>query len=204
MPQPPPHLDGLIVLGAPVNPQGGPGRVARLRMVHTLELWRTRYPECLIFITGGRRPGAPISEAAALARWSAEWAAGRWGTAVGESLAGRLILDERSHNTAASARNLLALIRPRQLGALGLVTDTLHMSRARFLFRRHFARHGIAIHSLPVPGVLRPYWQRGRYWWLTRMALREGGAWLKVMRDPGPGTEKAIAQGGIAFPGLQP
>ena len=178
-----PPVDGLIVLGARVNPQGQPGRVARLRLVHALTLWRSRYPGSLIFLTGGRRPGVPVSEAAVMARWACQWAAANWPAEIRESLASCLILEESSHNTAASARNLLDLVRRRELGALGLVTDALHMRRARFLFRRHFARHGIAIHPLPVPGVLKHYWQRGRYLWLGKMALREGGAWVKVLGD---------------------
>jgi uncharacterized SAM-binding protein YcdF (DUF218 family) len=181
MPQFPPHLDGLIVLGAPVNPQGRPGRVARRRMAHALRLWRTRYPESLLIITGGRRPGAPVSEAQALARWSQEWAAEQWGQEVSDALPPRLLLEEASLNTAASARNLLALVKAQNLGALGLVTDNLHMRRARFLFQRHWAGHGLTFHPLPVPGVLKEYWQQRRYWWLIRMTLREGGAWLKVL-----------------------
>ena len=178
-----PPVDGLIVLGARVNPQGQPGRVARLRLVHALTLWWSRYPGSLIFLTGGRRPGIPVSEAAAMARWSGDWAAAHWPAEIRESLASCLILEESSPNTAASARNLLALVRLRELGVLGLVTDALHMRRARFLFRRHFARHGIAIHPLPVPGVLKHYWERGRYLQLGKMALREGGAWVKVLSD---------------------
>lgn len=185
MDPPRPPLDGLIVLGARVNPQGEPGRVARLRLIHALNLWRTCYPECLIFITGGLKPGAPVSEAESMARWSGDWAAAQWGAEVAESLAGRLILEEASHNTAASARNLLPQAKMRQLRSLGVVTDALHLPRAHFLFRRQFARHGITIHPLPVPGVLTHYWQRRRYLWLTKMALREGGAWVKVL---GQGT----------------
>ncbi len=177
----PPALDALIVLGARLNPKGEPGRVARLRLVHALTLWRTLYPESLIFLTGGRKTGTPISEAAAMARWSCGWAEEQWGPEARQSLASLLILEEASPNTAASAKNLLALIEPRRLQALGLVSDALHLPRARLLFRRHFARHGIAIHPFPVPGVLKDYWQRGRYLWLTKMALREGGAWLKVV-----------------------
>jgi uncharacterized SAM-binding protein YcdF (DUF218 family) len=179
----PPALDGLIVLGAPVNPQGQPGRVARLRLVHALILWQSLYPGSLVLLSGGRRPGAPVSEAAAMAGWADEWAAAHWPVTLREALAASLILEEASHNTAASARNLLALARERDLAALGLVTDSLHMSRARFLFRRHFRPHGVAVHPFPVPGVLQNYWRRGRYLWLGKMALREGGAWLKVLRD---------------------
>ena len=56
----PPHLDGLIILGARVNPQGEPGRVARMRLVHGLSLWRSSCPEGLVFITGGPLAGIPL------------------------------------------------------------------------------------------------------------------------------------------------
>jgi len=176
-----PPLDGLIVLGARVNPQGQAGRVARLRLLHALDLWRSLYPGTYLFVTGGRRPGTIITEAAAMAQWVRDWTAAHWDAPAQESLISRLILEELSHNTAASARHLLPLVQQLELNTLGLVSDALHMRRARFLFRRHFARHGIAIHPFPVPGVLKHYWQQRRYLWLTKMALREGGAWLKVL-----------------------
>ena len=176
-----PPLDGLIVLGARVNPQGQAGRVARMRLHHALELWRSLYPGTYLLITGGRQPGAIITEAAAMAQWVRDWTAANWDPPAQESLASRLILEELSHNTAASAHHLLPLVQQLKLTTLGLVSDALHMRRARFLFQRYFARHGIAIHPFPVTGVLKHYWQRRRYLWLTKMALREGGAWLKVL-----------------------
>ena len=64
---------------------------------------------------------------------------------------------------------------------MGLVSDALHMHRAHYLFRRHYRQHPVSLHPLPVPGVIRHYWQNRRYLWLTRMALRETGAWLKIL-----------------------
>jgi hypothetical protein len=64
---------------------------------------------------------------------------------------------------------------------VGLVTDRLHISRAHYLFRRHFSGHGIAVRPLPAPGLFRPYWRQRRFLRLAKMALREGGAWLKVL-----------------------
>jgi uncharacterized SAM-binding protein YcdF (DUF218 family) len=177
----PAHLDALIVLGARINPQGQPGRVARMRLLHALDLWRTRYPECRIFLSGARRPGTTVSEAVAMARWSCDWAGENWGVLWRKSRDARLVLDKVSHNTAASARNTLRLAQSLQLNAVGLVSDALHLRRAQFLFQRHFARHGITVHPFPVPGVLKHYWRRRRFLWLTRMALREGGAWLKTL-----------------------
>jgi uncharacterized SAM-binding protein YcdF (DUF218 family) len=177
-----PPLDALIVLGARLHPQGGPGRVARLRLLHALHLWRHHYPQIPILITGGRQPGGAASEARVMAQWSLTWVGENWGPAFQEKLRPCLILEEASRNTRASAANTLPLLAPNlQCRVVGLVSDTLHMPRARFLFARHFRPRSIGVHPLPARGLLRHYWQHRRYWWLGKMALREGGAWLKVL-----------------------
>jgi len=176
-----PPLEGLIVLGARLNPEGEPGRVARLRLLHALELWRDRYPEGYLLITGGRSRGSTISEAQSMSRWALNWVAENWGPELRDRLAPLLILEEASLDTAASAQNTLPLILRLNLQLVGLVSDGLHIRRAHYLFRRHFAPHRITVHPFPVPGVLRHYWRRRRYLWLSKMALREGGAWLKVL-----------------------
>jgi len=116
-----------------------------------------------------------------MAGWSLDWVADNWGAGVREELAACLVLEEASLNTAASAYNTLPLVQGLGRRAVGLVSDRLHLRRAYFLFRRHFARHGITLHPRAAPGLLRHYWRQRRYLWLTKMALREGGAWLKVL-----------------------
>ncbi|MGA8571401.1 MAG: YdcF family protein [Desulfobaccales bacterium] len=170
----------LIVLGARLNPQGQPGRVARLRLLHALELWRQLNPGCHLLITGGPTSGA-ISEARSMAGWSLEWVAANWGPGLREELAPCLILEEASRNTAASAANTLPLALDLEVEAVGLVSDRLHMKRAHYLFRRCYQRQGIIIQPLPAPGLLHHYWRQRRYLRLARMLLREGGAWLKIM-----------------------
>ena len=174
-------LDCLIVLGARLNRQGEPGRVAKLRLRHALQLWRDHQPGCRILITGGQTAGAASTEARAMARWSLGWVEEHWGTAVREELAACLVVEEASHNTAASAANTLPVVQGLKGHSVGLVSDALHMHRAHYLFRRQFARHGIRLQPLPAPGLVRHYWRQRRYLWLTKMALREGGAWLKVL-----------------------
>ncbi|OGP72258.1 MAG: hypothetical protein A2Y80_09535 [Deltaproteobacteria bacterium RBG_13_58_19] len=176
-----PRLEGFIVLGAPVNPQGKPGRVARLRLVHALNLWRQGGAHGYILLTGGQRPGTYISEAQAMAGYALAWAEESWGLDFRVHLTTRLIVEENSLNTAASARNTLVLVQDLSLKEVGLVSDSLHMRRAHHLFRRHFRHHPINLYPLPVPGVLKHYWQNRRYLWLSKMALREGGAWLKLL-----------------------
>ncbi len=177
----------LIVLGARLNPQGQPGQVARLRLLHALKLWRQLHPGCHLLITGGPRPGSAISEARSMARWSLEWVSENWGPGLREELAPCLILEEASRNTAASAANTLPLAQGLEVAAVGLVSDRLHLRRAHYLFRRGYQRQGIAIQPLPAPGLLHHYWRQRRYLPLARMLLREGGAWLKVMGGLVPG-----------------
>ena len=176
-----PPLAALIVLGARLNPRGEPGRVAQLRLRQALTLWREHHPGCRVLLTGGQRPGTTTSEARAMARWSLAWTQENWGLEAREKLAACLVLEEASHNTAASAANTLPLLQGLGVKAVGLVSDSLHCRRAHFLFRGRFARHGILVYSLPARGLLRHYWRRGYYGGLGKMALREGGAWLKVL-----------------------
>jgi len=182
----------LIILGARLNPQGQPGRVARVRLLHALKLWRQLHPACHLLITGGPRSGSAISEARSMARWSLEWVAENWGPGLLEELAPCLILEETSRNTAASAANTLPLALDLEVEAVGLVSDRLHMHRAHYLFRRCYQRQGIAIQPLPAAGLLQHYWRQRRYLRLARMLLREGGAWLKVAGGlvPGLGRRK--------------
>ncbi|MCL4503954.1 MAG: YdcF family protein [Deltaproteobacteria bacterium] len=176
-----PPLAALIVLGARLNPRGEPGRVAQLRLRHALQLWREHHPGCRILLTGARRPGTATSEAQAMAAWSLDWTQKNWGIDARHRLADCLVLEEASHNTAASAANTLPLVQGPEVKAVGLVSDSLHIRRAHYLFRRRFARHGITVHPLAARGLLRHYWRQRRYLWLAQMALREGGAWLKVL-----------------------
>ena len=174
-------LDGLIVLGARLNPRDRPGRVARMRLTHALHLWRHHCPQGFVLLTGGIMPGCGCSEARAMAAWALAWVAEHWGEAFQEALKSSLILEEASRSTAASARHTLPLVHDRGTRAVGLVSDALHLHRAAFIFRRHFHPRGITIHPLPARGLVRHYWQQRRYLWLSKMALREGGAWLKVL-----------------------
>lgn len=174
-------LDGLIVLGARLNPQGQPGRVARLRLVHALNLWRHCDSRVYVLLTGGCRPGSACSEARAMADWALASASEHWGDAGRAALDACLILEELSRTTAASARHTLPLVLERGSRTVGLVSDSLHIPRANLIFQRHFRPRGIGVHPLPARGLVRHYWRNRRYLWLSKMALREGGAWLKVL-----------------------
>ena len=176
-----PTLEAVIILGARLNAQGRPGRIGRMRLIHGLTVWRDQGAEAYIIITGGPTHGTPYTEAQAMAAFALDWAEENWGPEMRARLKARLVLEEASHNTHASARHSLPLIRELNLREVGLVSDSLHLRRAHYLFRRHLRIQPVRLHPLPVPGVLRHYWRNRRYLWLTKMALRETGAWLKVL-----------------------
>lgn len=180
-PADPTSIEAIIVLGGRVGADGYPGRPTRLRLIHALELWREHHPQALMLLSGGQPRHAPVSEARAMADWSLNWVAENWGLDTRARLAPLLVLEEASHNTQASAVNVLALLQELGLKRVGLVTDHLHMRRAHYLFRRQSKAHLHSLHSLPYPGLLRDYWQRRRFLRLTKMLLREGGAWVKVL-----------------------
>jgi uncharacterized SAM-binding protein YcdF (DUF218 family) len=152
-----------------------------MRLVHALNHWRQGGAHGYILLTGGRSPGTYISEAQAMAGYALAWVEESWGLDFRVHLTTRLLVEENSLNTAASARNTLVLVQDLRLQEVGLVSDRLHMRRAHHLFRRHFRPHAINLYPLPVPGVMKHYWQNRRYLWLSKMALREGGAWLKLL-----------------------
>jgi uncharacterized SAM-binding protein YcdF (DUF218 family) len=185
-----PSLSAVIVLGARLNPRGEPGRVAQHRLRHALHIWREQSPGCRLLLTGGQPPGAATSEARAMACWALAWTEKAWGLEVRQRLESCLILEETSHNTAASAARTLPLVQRLGSPAVGLVSDRLHIRRAHFLFRRHFRGHGLTVHPLPARGLLRQYWQQRRYLRLAKMALRESGAWVKVFCNLATGLHR--------------
>lgn len=174
-------LEALIVLGAIVGQDGYPGRVARFRLAHALRLANELYQNCYLIISGGRRKGTPISEARAMADWGLKWTENHWGKDRRRELHGRLIFEEKSLTTAASASNIAVLINEMGLKKAGLVTDSLHIHRARYLFNRHFAPRQLQLQALPAPGLYADYWRRRRWDRLGKLTLREAGAWVKVL-----------------------
>jgi uncharacterized SAM-binding protein YcdF (DUF218 family) len=182
MPQLSPTLPCLIVLGSRLNPEGLPGRIARMRVEHALQIWREGGASGYLILTGGcSREGLAVSEARAMADYALARAEEHGGPELRDRLSVCLLLEEASHTTWDSACHTLPLILDLNIDAVGLVSDALHLRRAHYLFRRHYRRHPIRLQPLPVPGVIRHYWHHRRYLWLTRMALRETGAWLKVL-----------------------
>jgi len=173
-------MDAVVILGARLGRDGYPGRVARFRLEYALPVVIEAYPESIVVITGGRLPGRPCSEAQAMGAWAVQQAAARWGEAVATELAARLLPEELSRNTAESAHNTALLLERHGLKRAGVITDTLHMPRVRYLFTRTFAPRQLEFRPLPAPGLLQDYWRRRRLLRLSKFLLREAAAWVKV------------------------
>jgi len=173
-------MDAVIILGARIGQDGYPGRVARFRLQFALPLVVEVFPQSAVIISGGRRPDLPCSEAQAMGDWAVQETASRWGDAAAAQLAARLLPEERSRTTAESAHYTALLLNHHGLKKAGLVTDTLHMPRARYLFGRTFPARRLEFQPLPAPGLLQDYWRRRRLLRLSKFIIREAGAWLKV------------------------
>jgi uncharacterized SAM-binding protein YcdF (DUF218 family) len=173
-------MDAIIILGALVGRDGRPGRVGRLRLQHALPLVIEAYPDSWVVITGGLRPGRPVSEARAMGDWAVRQALVQWGKAASRSLEQRLVPEELSRNTADSAYYTALLMQARGLKSAGVITDSLHMPRVEYLFKRTFQPRQLAFRPLPAPGLWQDYWRRRRYLRLGKFVLREAGAWVKV------------------------
>jgi len=110
-----------------------PGAVALQRLRYAATLQReTGLP---ILASGGMPDGAPVSEAAIMAHSLREdfVVPVRW-------------LDERSNTTADNARYSAALLRAAGIRRILLVTDAIHMPRAR----RAFERSGMGVIAAPT------------------------------------------------------
>ncbi|MGQ9922188.1 MAG: YdcF family protein [Desulfobacca sp.] len=173
-------MDAVVILGARIGQDGYPGRVARFRLQYALPLVIEAFPESYVVITGGRLPGRPCSEAKAMGDWAVQQAAQQWGGAAARRLAARLLPEEHSRNTAESAHYTALLLAHHGLKRAGVVTDTLHMPRVRYLFARTFEDLQLEFQPWPAPGLLQDYWRRRRFLRLSKFLLWEAGAWLKV------------------------
>lgn len=173
-------MDVIIILGAVIGRNGHPGRVGRFRVQHALPLVIESYPGSRVIISGGVLRGRLVSEAKAMGDWAVRQASQQWGESVGQDLEQRLLPEERSLNTADSAHYTALLMRELGLKTAGLVTDTLHMPRVKYLFNRTFPPRQLEFVPLPAPGLLQDYWQRRRYLRLSKFLLREAGAWAKL------------------------
>lgn len=135
--------DAIVVLGA-AQYGGRPSPVLKSRLDHALGLWKAeRAPR--VVLTGGRRPGDLISEAAAGRRYLVRRGipnevmllepAGRTSLASIQGAAELMVAlrDSLASNTAVARTQGVAAAKPKVL----LVSDPFHMLRLEILARLH-------------------------------------------------------------------
>jgi len=135
------HADAIVVLGA-AQYGGRPSPVLRARLDHALALWKSDRAARVV-LTGGRRPGDLISEAAAGRRYLVRRGvptqaillepAGRTSLASMEGAAA--LLQAWRDSLPAAVRDTM----PRRASIL-LVSDPFHMLRLDVLARLHGLR----------------------------------------------------------------
>jgi len=143
-------LDAAIVLGARLTPAGAPSAALERRVLHAVGLARAGEVAHLL-MTGGP-VGHPRPEAAAMRD-----------LALGHGIAAdRLVVEDRARNTIENVRFCLPIIAARGWRRLAVVTDSYHLPRALYVFRR------LGLVAVPVAAG-RP---GGRCWplWLREAA----------------------------------
>ncbi len=154
-------VDAVIVLGAGVN--GETPSAALWSRIRAAEDYLEIHPDVPVVLSGGQGAGEAISEAEAMRR--ALWKEDRAENA-------RLLLEERSTNTAENFRFSKALLEERGLdtgrATIAVVTNDFHCFRAHMIARRQ------GLKTIDVPAEL-------PWWWLTaNYYLREAFAVVKT------------------------
>lgn len=154
-------VDAVIVLGAGVN--GETPSAALWSRIRAAEDYLEIYPDVPVVLSGGQGAGEAISEAEAMRRalWKEDGAENA-----------RLLLEERSTNTAENFRFSKALLEERGLdtgrATIAVVTNDFHCFRAHMIARRQ------GLKTIDVPAEL-------PWWWLTaNYYLREAFAVVKT------------------------
>ena len=155
-------VDAVIVLGAGVN--GETPSAALWSRIRAAEDYLEIHPDVPVVLSGGQGAGEAISEAEAMRRalWKEDGAENA-----------RLLLEERSTNTAENFRFSKALLEERGLdtgrATIAVVTNDFHCFRAHMIARRQ------GLKTIDVPAEL-------PWWWLTaNYYLREAFAVVKTI-----------------------
>ncbi|MFZ7128682.1 MAG: YdcF family protein [Desulfobacterales bacterium] len=130
-----PAADAIIVLGAPVRPDGTPGEALRSRTDHGIRLFWRRVAPRLVLSGGARRHPPPE----ALVMKSLVIAGGVPPDAV--------LVEDRSRTTFENALNCAHIFREHGWRSAIIVTDDFHCFRAGLMFRAA----GLAVRTSPCP-----------------------------------------------------
>lgn len=131
--------DAIVVLGA-AQFNGVPSQVFRARLDTAYELYEQGYAP-LVAVTGGRLSGDQYTEAEA----------GRNYLVDRGIPADAILMENISHNTAASFDGVEPLLQPRGVHSLLIVSDGFHLYRSRMLARdAGFVAYGAPAESSPI------------------------------------------------------
>jgi uncharacterized SAM-binding protein YcdF (DUF218 family) len=121
------QADAIVVLGAPLRPDGSLSDVVEERVRAGVALWQ-RGVAPLLCCTGGRGPGIVAARAEAEVM-------GERAEALGVSK-GAILLEVESSNTSRNASNIERLLRERGLSSVVVVSQPFHLRRSVLWFQR--------------------------------------------------------------------
>lgn len=132
-------VDAIVVLGA-AQFNGVPSQVFQARLDTAFDLYQQGYAP-MIVVTGGRLLGDQYTEAEAGKNYL-----------VDRGVPADVILMENvSHNTAASFEGVQRILRPRGVESLLLVSDGFHLYRSKMLAENAgFEAYGYAAENSPI------------------------------------------------------
>jgi uncharacterized SAM-binding protein YcdF (DUF218 family) len=131
--------DAIVVLGA-AQFNGVPSQVFQARLDTAFDLYQQGYAP-LIVVTGGRIYGDQYTEAES----------GRTYLIDKGVPADAILMENVSHNTAASFAGVEKLLKPRGIKSLLIVSDGFHLYRSKMLARdAGFEAYGFAAEQSPI------------------------------------------------------
>lgn len=130
---PPPHLDGIIVLGGAIDDltsldRGMPVLTAAANRITTFAILAHDYPDARLVFTGG---SGRVEQGSATEAYFARILLARLGVATD-----RVTFEDRSRTSAENAALSKALVHPAAGETWALVTSASHMPRAVGVFRQ--------------------------------------------------------------------
>jgi uncharacterized SAM-binding protein YcdF (DUF218 family) len=134
----------LVVPGNALPARDGAHRISRAcrRLVREAEAIARQAEPSVVVFTGWSPEGGPSEAAQMLELWS--------GPDV------ELVLEETASTTVENASRTLPLLLERDVNEAIVVCTPLHLGRARWIFRRIYGAHGIAVRFRTAPVVPTP------------------------------------------------
>jgi uncharacterized SAM-binding protein YcdF (DUF218 family) len=153
-------LDAIVVLGAPLEPDGALSPAVRERVIAAAALWRAGGAR-IVVATGGVTRGRPRAEADAIAE------------ALGELGVPDVVVERASHTTRENAQLSRQLLEARGVRSVWLVTQPFHGRRSARLFRAA----GFDAHVWHIADSLQYRNRRRAFRWV----IREYAAWARLV-----------------------